>query len=87
MVIFQVDQNFDPGAMPDTWEPGPMTDMIWDQTGPGEEGPPPVIWDQDQMDHMDLLQVWIWTVDGPGTNGPPPGDMGPGGWANGTSSR
>ena len=49
MVIFQVDQAFDPGAMPDTWEPGPgpMTDMgpeagkalllqvIW----PGPDGP------------------------------------------------
>ena len=78
--------EFDPGAMPDAWEPGPMTDM--GEMGP--EGPPP-------GEEWDLLQVY-----GPGPGPPPgdmdqgtrsmppppPGDMGPGGdGTNGTSSR
>ena len=40
-------EAFDPGAMPDTWEPGPMTDMGPEfgpgtppEMGPGPDGPP-----------------------------------------------
>ena len=32
-------EAFDAAAMPDTWEPGPMTDM--GPAGMGPEGPPP----------------------------------------------
>ena len=51
-------EAFDAGAMPDTWEPGPMTDM-----GPefGPEGPPPGEWGLDNP-QPGPPQVWIWTV-------------------------
>ena len=62
--------EFDPGAMPGAWEPGPMTDMPPpgdmgpEGPPPGEGGPPPgdMAVDQDQTDQWDLLQV-IWVQD------------------------
>ena len=75
--------EFDPGAMPDAWEPGPMTDMgpEWDQKDLLQE------WGRDLMDQMDLLQVMDMGWDQM-DQGPPPGDMGPGpDGTNGTSSR
>ena len=76
-------EAFDAAAMPDTWEPGPMTDM--GPAGMGPEGPPPGEWD---------LTRWTsgpppgMDMDGDGMPPPPPGDMGPGpDGTNGTSSR
>ena len=71
-------EAFDAGAMPDTWEPGPMTDM-----GRHQKDPPP---GDRTRTRWTSSSRWIWTVtDQPP---PPPGDMGPGpDGTNGTSSR
>ena len=57
---------FDPGAMPDTWEPGPMTEMGPEfgpgtpppEMGPGPDGPPPGMdMDGDECLHR-LQEIW-----------------------------
>ena len=84
-------ENFDPGAMPDAWSPGPMTDMGPGDMGPG--GPPPGDMgpgpdgpafgpDGEPMgppmgDPPNPEGGFGPGPDGPA--GPPPGDMGPGG--------
>ena len=52
------------------WEPVPATppDLQQDQSGPGDEGPPP---DDNDGDHAGPQD------NGPGDNGPPPDDRGP----------